>query len=275
MKTIPRLLLASLLSSAFFFANPSLAEAAPVWLAEVLSSQKHHSTCYTQGLFIHQEKLFESCGQYGQSSFSRRNFPSNLPSPVELRYDLAPEFFAEGAVIVPEENRVYLLTWRENICIMLNSETLTEVGRRPYDSEGWGLAYDGATLWRSDGSAKLYPHHPGDFKPNGEAVVVRLGTREVTGLNELEWDKETDLLLANVYGQDYIIAIDLTNGQVAFVLDAKQLRKLAQKDGLDPDLHFYDTVLNGLALNEEGLWVTGKYWPSLYLLKWPPTGFKK
>ncbi|MDR1922303.1 MAG: glutaminyl-peptide cyclotransferase, partial [Candidatus Adiutrix sp.] len=181
-------------------------------------------------------------------------------------------FFAEGAALA--EGEIYLLTWRNETVFVLNPDDLTPARRLSYDGEGWGLGWDGGRLWRSDGSAFLRPHRPGDFAPAGAALRVHDDGREVRGLNELEWDPATGLMLANVYESDLVAAIDLSDGRVRFWLDAAPLRRLAERDGLDRRLAPADVVLNGLALAPDGqsLWLTGKFWPRLYQIAWPPNG---
>jgi glutamine cyclotransferase len=98
---------------------------------------------------------------------------------------------------------------------------------------------------------------------------VRDGGAEVSLLNELEWDPATGLMLANVYGLDRVAAIDLADGAVRFWLDAAPLRALAVRRGLSAPSSL-DTALNGLALDGQGLWLTGKLWPLLFQIAWPP-----
>lgn len=221
----------------------------------------HDARLYTQGLFCHGGFLYESAGQYGQSVFLKRRLDDAAPV---AQFRLPPEFFAEGAALAGGE--VYLLTWRENTLFVLDPETLAEKRRLKYEGEGWGLAFDGQKLWRSDGSASLWPHRVGDFAPAGPPLAVTYRGRPVTGLNELEWDAGRGAFLANVYGQDFVAVIDPATGDVGGLLDCRGLRQRAEGAGLDTGLDFYDTVLNGLALTPDGrrLIFTGKYWPELY-----------
>jgi glutamine cyclotransferase len=160
------------------------------------------------------------------------------------------------------------LTWRNQRGFVLDPETLAVKREFAYAGEGWGLAWDGRRLWRSDGSAQLHPHRPGDFAPAGPPLSVRDGGTAVSRLNELEWDSATGLLLANVYGLDRVAAIDLADGAVRFWLDAAPLRALAVRHGL-PSPPSLDTALNGLALDGQSLWLTGKLWPLLFQIAWP------
>ena len=246
--------------------SPALAapsQAAPVLEPRLLNIRPHDPGRYTQGFFIRDGAWFESSGGFGVSVFVRD--PAG-PRP----WALPPECFAEGADWA--EGEIYLLTWLNERGFVLDPEKLTVKREFTYSGEGWGLAWDGRRLWRSDGSPRLYPHKPGDFAPAGRPLLVRDGQNEVDLLNELEWDPATGLMLANVYGQDRVAAIDLTNGQVRFWLNAAPLRALAVQRGL-PSPPSLDTALNGLARDGRTLWLTGKLWPLFFQIAWPPDGW--
>ena len=247
---------------------PAPAPAAPMLNPELINARPHAADSYTQGLFLRDGWLFESSGLYGRSAFSRR--PWNRPAGSVRRWALPPDYFAEGAAWA--EGEIYLLTWRNRRGFVLDPETLRVKREFSYPGEGWGLTWDGRRLWRSDGSSLLFPHRPGDFAPAGEPLKVRAGLEEVTGLNELEWDEATGLILANVYGLDRVAAVDPADGAVRFWLDASPLRALAVQSGL-PAPPSLDTALNGLALEGRALWLTGKLWPLCFQIAWPPAGW--
>jgi glutamine cyclotransferase len=257
-----------ILAFIFWLAGSAPLAAAPVLALTLIGSRPHPPDHYTQGLFFHQGRLYESAGLYERSSVTKWNFGSGGSPELLQKWPLPAEYFAEGAAAAGDE--MYLLTWREETGFVLDPATLMVKRRFSYRGEGWGLAWDGARLWRSDGSARLFPHRPGDFAPDGEPLTVRDEGREVPDLNELEWDPQTGLMLANVYGRDMVAAIDLADGEVRFWLDGRPLRALAERHGLADAGRPLDTVLNGLALDGRSLWLTGKFWPRLYQAAWPP-----
>ncbi len=249
--------------------NQELSEPTLVVKLDIKSSQPHDQSSYTQGLFFYQGRLFESRGLYGRSALSQYEF-SLFQAPSLLQsYVLGDEYFAEGAAEAAGE--IYLLTWLEGTVFVLDPQSLKLKRRASYKGEGWGLAYDGQRLWRSDGSERLYPHRVGDFAPAGRPLIVRDGRRPLTGLNELEWDPRSGLMLANVYGLDMVAVIDMSSGRLRCWLDARPLRALAEAEAVwAPQGNDYDVVLNGLALGPGGLWLTGKLWPRLFQALWPP-----
>lgn len=249
--------------------NQELNEPTMVVKLDIKSSLPHDQSSYTQGLFFYQGCLFESRGLYGRSALSKYEFGLSQAPSLLQNYILGDEYFAEGAVEAGGE--IYLLTWLEGTVFVLDPQSLKLKRRASYQGEGWGLAYDGQRLWRSDGSERLYPHRVGDFAPAGRPLIVRDGRRPLTGLNELEWDPRSGLMLANVYGLDLVAVIDMSSGRLRCWLDARPLRALAEAEAIwAPQGHDYDVVLNGLALGPGGLWLTGKLWPRLFQAFWPP-----
>ena len=264
--------LLAMLMSAAAAASPAGAcadqgAAAPVLEVRLLNIRPHDPGRYTQGLFIRDGVWFESSGGFGVSAFIRE-YPSPLGGPAaERRWPLPPDCFAEGAAWA--EGEIYLLTWRNRRGFVLDPSELKVKREFTYAGEGWGLAWDGQRLWRSDGSHRLYPHKAGDFAPAGEPLAVRDGDKPVELLNELEWDPAAGVMLANVYGLDRVAAIDLNEGLVRFWLEAAPLRALAVQRGLTSPASL-DTALNGLALDGQSLWLTGKSWPLYFQIAWPP-----
>lgn len=251
--------------------NPNPEEKAPVWTLESISSFKHDPQSYTQGFFISEGHLYESAGLYEESKVTRWSFDPGKQPQLKETWVLEPKYFAEGAALV--DGDVYVLTWKEETGFILDGTTLEPKGQFTYKGQGWGLAWDGERLWRSDGSQFLYPHQPGNFASAGKRIEVTDGSLPVEKLNELEWDPLTGLILANIYGKDRVAAIDPVQGRVIFWLDGRLLRAEAEKQGLSPKPS-WDTVLNGLAVDGNSLWLTGKFWPAMFEVAWPPSQWK-
>ncbi len=231
---------------------------APTAKLSVLRSYAHNPEHFTQGLFFHGADLYESTGLYGQSLLARKDPQTGKTLRAT---DLGATYFGEGAVMAA--GRVYVLTWREQTAFVFNPDSFKLEGWFTYAGEGWGLTYDGRRLIRSDGSNILH-FHALDGTPQGELAVYDAGS-PVTGLNELEWIPRQGLILANIWPTTRIAAIDAASGKVAFWLDVADL----VPQNLRGNGQY---VPNGLALAPDGqaLWLTGKLWPVIYAVAWPP-----
>jgi glutaminyl-peptide cyclotransferase len=232
------------------------ASPAPVREVRVLAQYPHDTDFFTQGLFFHQHRLYESSGLYGRSRLAHKD-PESALSLREQPIDGA--FFAEGAAAVGDT--IYLLTLRNQTMLAFDVNTLAEKTGFSYPGQGWGLASDGERLIRSDGSDMLYFH---DLRGKiTKTLEVREGERPIFNLNELEW--ADGLILANIWRSTRIAAIDPQSGQVVFWLELAPLLPGGLSDA-------NEMVANGIAFDPDGrkLWVTGKHWPVIYVLSWPP-----
>lgn len=218
--------------------------------ARVLRVLPHDATAYTQGLLWHDGDLFESTGQYGASRL-RRVDPDT--GAVLRESALSDEVFGEGLARVGE--RLIQLSWKARRGWILDLETFEQVGEVAYEGEGWGLCFDGAHLWMSDGSDRLVRRDPESFAPGGELSVTFEG-RALPLLNELECAE--GWIFANVFGADQIVQIDPVSGAVAALIDASGLLTPGERESAE--------VLNGIAYDSatEHFYVTGKYWPKLF-----------
>ncbi len=238
------------------------AQEAPVIRLAPLRDHPHNPGHFTQGLFFHAGDLYESTGLYGKSLLARKDPKTGQ---ILAQVELGAAYFGEGAVLAG--GRIYVLTWREHTAFVFNPDSLKLEGWFTYSGEGWGLTYDGLRLIRSDGSDTLY-FHSLDGTPQGKLAVREAG-RPVTRLNELEWVPGQNLILANIWGTERIAAIDAASGAIAFWLDLTDL--------VPPNLRGDgQAVANGIALDPDGktLWLTGKFWPVIYEVAWPPGRYR-
>ena len=217
----------------------------------VVSRLRFDRSNFTQGLEIHDGRLYVSSGLYGQSIIRVYAFPS-----LELIQSVPvdPRIFAEGLTVIGD--RLLLLSWRERIMLVYALPNLSLIGQSPLPGQGWGATHEGSTLWFSDGSDRLYS---ADIATGGElaSLTVTLDDKPLRNLNELEWVNGE--IWANVWQSDSIARIDPKTGKVTGMIDLTGL--LAQEDRLrDTD------VLNGIAIDPVtgAIWVTGKRWPWLY-----------
>ena len=216
---------------------------------KVVKEYPHRTDAYTQGLFFQDGILWETTGQYGESTIRTVDLASGEPTQLKK---LNAKYFGEGSVIL--DGVLYVLTWTNKVAFKYDAATLTYQKTLSYPREGWGITTDGKQLIASDGSANLF-FLDKDLKLLKRQPVTRNG-RPLRYLNELEWIDGK--IWANVYTTDTIVIINPADGKVEAAIDCSGLlpRKLRKKD---------TDVLNGIALDAEGrIYLTGKKWPRLY-----------
>jgi glutamine cyclotransferase len=152
---------------------------------DVLADFPHDPGAFTQGILFHDGLLYESTGQYGQSSL-RQVDPET--GEVLLTLPLPDEIFAEGLALV-DETYLYQITWREQVALRFNLSAFTEgeaLDFMPfeYEGQGWGLCYDGELLVMSNGSDTLALRDPETFEVVEEIVI----TFEDVPLSQLAYD---------------------------------------------------------------------------------------
>lgn len=213
----------------------------------VESRYPHDRDAFTQGLLWHEGKIYESTGRYGHSTLRRVDLATGR---VEQEVALDEAYFAEGLARVGD--RLFQLTWQSHKAFVYDLDTLEQVGEFDYDTEGWGLCYNGTDLVMSDGSSTLFFRDPIDFSVRREVRVMKAG-RPLRNLNELEC-VEGDVY-ANVWQRDEIVRIDPVSGTVEASIRASGLLDRDERRGTD--------VLNGIAYlpDSRRFLITGKMWP--------------
>lgn len=239
-------------------ALPTLAAAGsvPTIAYDLIEQRNRPGDHFTQGLFFDGERWWESSGLFGRSWLAEYTDPTTRP--VRRKW-LAADRFAEGLTVLGD--RIYLLTYKAGELQLYRRENMTPLGRRYYAGEGWGLTSDGEHLIMSNGSDTLTFRDPDTFAIQRELKVHGGGERWLL-LNELEYAH--GLVWANIWQDKRIAAIDPQSGEVRGVIDLQ---------GLEPGSTHPDVVANGIAWDRarNGLWITGKFWPRLYLIR--PDGF--
>ena len=212
----------------------------------------HDTAAFTQGLVYDRGVLYESTGLRGRSSLRKVQLATGR---VVRKRRLSDRIFGEGLALVGDE--LYQLTWTEGRAFVMRLEDFSLVREYRYAGEGWGLAWDGARLVMSDGSATLRFRDPATFRIERE-VEVREGTRAVGALNELEFVDGS--VYANIWQSDRVVRIDPESGAVTGWLDLSPIAERERRAG-EVD------VANGIAWDGSTLYVTGKLWRSVYGLK--------
>src|SRR5215216_1877963 len=128
----------------------TIAQPALVSSYEVLGSYPHDPEAFLQGLVWHDGGFYESTGLHGRSSLRRVAFPSG---ELQQQVTLADTYFGEGLALVGD--RLVQLTWQSKHGFIYDRDTFGLLGDFAYQTEGWGLTYDGTSLIMSDGTDLL------------------------------------------------------------------------------------------------------------------------
>lgn len=220
----------------------------------VQQSLPHDTKAFTQGLTIHQGKLYESTGQQN-SWIGLVNIATGV---AEKKVVLPTKYFGEGITIL--NNKLYQLTWQDSIGFVYDLKSFKKLQEFKYKSEGWGITHDNVNLILSDGSSRLFFLDTLTFGVTRTLNVTYNG-KAVTSLNELEYVEGK--IFANIWQSNLIAKINSSTGVIEGFLDLSSLAKQARM--LNPS----QDVLNGIAWHSgtQSLLVTGKYWPTIFVLK--------
>jgi glutamine cyclotransferase len=226
----------------------------PILSYEIINIYPHDSEAFTQGLIWDDGYLYESTGLYGSSSLRQVELKTgktikNIP--------LADNYFAEGITIF--DDKIFLLTWREQTGFIYHQDTLKLIGTFSYSYEGWGITTDGEYLIVSEGTPVLHFLDPETLQEIKQ-IHVHDGLFLVKWINELEYIE--GYIYANIWQTDRIAIIDPDTGKVVSWLDLYGILDSVQYNkNVD--------VLNGIAYDAENnrLFVTGKLWPAIFEIK--------
>lgn len=222
----------------------------------IVNTYPHDINAYTQGLEFYRDTLYESTGQKGNSFIRKYDYKSGK---VYKQTNLDEKYFGEGITIL--NHKLFQLTWQEKTGFVYNVNSLKLEKTFAYDKEieGWGLTNDGAHIYQSDGTEKIWKMDPNTMQLIEHINVYSLATK-IKALNELEWIDGR--IYGNVYQKDAIAVINPKNGTVEGILNLADLKtKISQLPNTD--------VLNGIAYNPKTktLFVTGKNWDKLFEIR--------
>jgi glutaminyl-peptide cyclotransferase len=249
-RTTATLLGCLLLGGALFFAAADQDEPAR-FRARVVASYPHDSGAFTQGLIYHDGFLWESTGQYGQSTLRQVELQSGR---ILAQRELPANVFGEGLALWGRE--LVQLTWTNRVGFVYALEDLRPLKMFRLAGEGWGLTHDQRHLILSNGSAELIFLDPQNYTEVRRLPVHDRG-QPVRLLNELEYIKGQ--VWANVWMTDRIAIISPQDGRVTAWLDLQGLLPAADRGAGAAEL-------NGIAYDalNDRIFVTGKYWPKLF-----------
>lgn len=219
---------------------------------KIIKTYPHSTTSYVEGLEYHDGVFYESAGDYGHSSLRK----VSLDGKILQQQDVDKQYFAEGMTVIGD--KIIQLTYREKVGFEYDKATFKLLKTFPYNhaAEGWGLTFDGETVYNTDGSNRIFMLDKNTYLPTG-AIEVYDNKGPVTQLNELEYIDGK--LYANIYTSELIAIINPKTGEVEAYINMMGLPHGPLKD---PN----QDVLNGIAYDKAGkrLFVTGKRWDKLF-----------
>ncbi|HMJ46031.1 MAG TPA: glutaminyl-peptide cyclotransferase [Ferruginibacter sp.] len=221
----------------------------------IIAQYPHDTSAYTQGLQYYNGKLYEGTGDFEASSIRITDYKTgNVEKIHKMGTD---KIFGEGINIF--KNKLYQLTWQNNIVYVYNTANLDKpVTTFKWPYEGWGITNNGTDLIISDGTSNIYFVDPETFHVKS-TVSVSDNDGPVDSLNELEMIE--GFLYANVYQQNFIVKIDPESGHVIGKMIIPSLQQQDKVPGRTD-------VLNGIAYDSitKKVFITGKRWPRLFEL---------
>jgi glutaminyl-peptide cyclotransferase len=242
--------------------NDTINKLAPIIDFTLIKSYPHDTTSYTEGLLIHEGKLYESTG-------ASRVFPQtrSLFGVVDLKtgkIDPKAEldklkYFGEGITFL--NGKVFQLTYKSKTGFVYDAVTFkkTKVFTLPV-KEGWGLTTDGKNLIMSDGTYVLTYLDPATLRMIKKLPVTENGIA-ADNLNELEYIK--GFIFANIWTTNTIVKINPVTGKIVGKLNFGSLAyeaKYKYPGSLEMNGIAYDSVA-------DRIFVTGKLWPEIYEIK--------
>lgn len=227
-----------------------------IYTFKIINEFPHDKTAFTQGFEYHNGFLYESTGQYGQSSLRKVVLETGH---VIKKIDIDKQYFAEGMTIF--DKKIIQLTWQKKKGFVYDLETFELDSSFKYEQskEGWGLSNNGEKLIKTDGTERMWFLNPKTFK---EEYFIETYThnRKAEKLNELEF--VNDKIYANIWRQNSILIVNPVSGAIEGIVNLKGLQEKAGQTG-------QDNVLNGIAYDKtnDRLFVTGKNWDKVFEIK--------
>ena len=220
--------------------------------AKVAATFPHLRSSYTQGLEFNNGVLYEGTGQYGQSMIAQMDLNTGTIA-ANKNIKLDENYFGEGITIFGET--LFQLTWKEQKCFLYNKQTMQLLKEIPYNGEGWGLCNDGKSIIMSDGTERITFRNPTTFAIE-RTIEVYDNEGPIDKINELEYINGK--IYANIYTTNKIIVIEPLNGKILSIIDGSEIEAAGRGIG---------EVMNGIAVNNGKIYMTGKNWEKLFEVK--------
>lgn len=229
----------------------------------LLQAFPHDTTCFTEGLVVHDGKLFESSGAPDNLPQTRSYFGIvNLKTgKIDIKGELDRKtYFGEGITVL--NNKLFQLTYQNKTGFIYDASTFKNLGQFTYkNKEGWGLTSDGTYLIMSDGTSDL-TYLDANTQSFVKTVSVNTDKYDMPDqLNELEYIN--GFIYANVWRTNTIIKINPADGKIAGLLELDALMAKAKNK------HANSLEMNGIAYDSNAgkIYISGKMWPEIYQIQ--------
>lgn len=240
--------------------NDLMNKATKILSYNIIQQYPHDTSAFTEGLQLHNGKLYEGTGMEGESTLRITDMKTGK---VEKRYFYTdPKIFGEGIQVF--KGRIYQLTWRNHIVYVFDEKDISKpVKTFNWPNEGWGMTNNGTDLIISDGSPNLYFVQPDSFRVRTILNVTDNNNNPVADINELEY--VDGFIYANIWQTDSIVKIDPQSGKVVARLTLPKF----------PETYFPTQInerteyLNGIAYDSSSktFLITGKRWPIMFQMQ--------
>ncbi|KAK1735215.1 glutaminyl-peptide cyclotransferase [Skeletonema marinoi] len=225
----------------------------------------HDTTSFTQGLSYGDDGyLYETTGLRGKSKLFKID---TTTFEVIKSTDIDDIYFGEGSTYYTDADgngRLIFITYEEQTAFIYDPITLTKLQTLSYETtppwnEGWGITFDSfeGEFILSDGTSTLFFMDRDTLQVKRRIVVTRFDGTEQDDLNELEL--MGGLICCNIWYADEIICVDKITGRSVREYDLSTLYPKEERG--------YYNVLNGIALGEDHVLITGKRWDRMYKVR--------
>ncbi len=237
----------------------------PVINYSLISEYPHDTTAYTEGLLMHDGKLYESTGYTNElpqtkSLFGILDLKTGKINPV-VQLDTS-KYFGEGITFL--HNQWFQLTYRTKIGFVYDAQYFKQIKTFVLPvKEGWGMTTDSTSLIMSEGTNILTWVDPVSL-----IAIKKISVSDESGtvnlLNELEYID--GFIYANIFTTHIIVKIDPASGKVVGKIDLDVLAT-EQERGFAGALQ-----MNGIAYNpvHHTIYITGKMWNKVYEIRLNP-----
>jgi glutamine cyclotransferase len=231
---------------------------------KIIKTYPHDTGAFTEGFLFHDNQLFESTGSPEEFPATRSVFGivDMATGNINIKAELDRKtYFGEGIVIL--KDKLYQLTYKNQTGFIYDLKTFKRTGSFKYlNKEGWGLTTDGSNIIMSDGTNTITYLDPDSLKVIKRLDITFNGSYALY-MNELEFIN--GFLYANVWTTNNIAKIDPVNGKIIGIIDLSTLYREAKK------AYPLSEATNGIAYDssQDRIFVTGKFWPLIYQIKFP------